>query len=99
VLFLNERSELTEGAISSLFVRIGGQLLTPPLACGVLPGVLRQHILATDSTAQERVLLPSDLYTADAVFLGNSVRGLRRVSRIDGVEIFSLSATRDSSSV
>jgi para-aminobenzoate synthetase/4-amino-4-deoxychorismate lyase len=99
VLFLNERGELTEGAISSLFVRIGGRLITPPLTCGVLPGVLRQHILATDPTAEERVLLPNDLYIADAVFLGNSVRGLRRVSRIDGVEIFSLSATRDSSSV
>jgi para-aminobenzoate synthetase/4-amino-4-deoxychorismate lyase len=98
VLFLNERGELTEGAISSLFVRKGGRLLTPPLACGVLPGVLRRHLLATDSTAEERVLLPGDLYAAEAVFLGNSVRGLRQVARVEGVDICALSAARDAGS-
>lgn len=102
VLFLNERGELTEGAISTLFVRSGGHLLTPPLACGVLPGVLRRHILATDRTAEERVLLPGDLYAAEAVFLGNSVRGLRRVARVDGTgpgaDLRPLTATRDAGS-
>ncbi|MBS1800326.1 MAG: aminodeoxychorismate synthase component I [Acidobacteria bacterium] len=94
VLFVNERGELTEGAISTLFVRSGGRLLTPPLACGVLPGVLRRHILATDPTAEERVLLPKDLDGADAVFLGNSVRGLRRVVRVEKTGPCLLSATR-----
>ena len=98
VIFLNERGELTEGAISSLFVRKGGRLFTPPLACGVLPGVLRRHVLATDSTAEERVLLPGDLETADAVFLGNSVRGLRQVSRLEGTGRYSLFAVRDAGS-
>jgi para-aminobenzoate synthetase/4-amino-4-deoxychorismate lyase len=98
LIFLNERGELTEGAISTLFIRSGGRLLTPPLACGVLPGVLRQHILATDPAAEERVLTLGDLHAADAVFLGNSVRGLRRVTRIEGVDLRSLSATLDVSS-
>ncbi|MBS1822696.1 MAG: aminodeoxychorismate synthase component I [Acidobacteria bacterium] len=98
VLFLNERGELTEGAISTLFVRSGGRLLTPPLVCGVLPGVLRRHILATEPGAEERVLLPGDLYAAEAVFLGNSVRGLRRVVRIEGDDLRALSATRDAGS-
>jgi para-aminobenzoate synthetase/4-amino-4-deoxychorismate lyase len=98
VIFLNERGELTEGAISTLFVRRGGRLLTPPLACGVLPGVLRRHILATDPTAEECVLVPGDLHAADVVFLGNSVRGLRRVARIEEVDLRSLSATLDVSS-
>jgi para-aminobenzoate synthetase/4-amino-4-deoxychorismate lyase len=98
VIFLNERGELTEGAISTLFIRSGGRLLTPPLACGILPGVLRQHILATDPAAEERVLTLGDLHAADAVFLGNSVRGLRRVTRIEGVDLRSLSATLDVSS-
>ena len=37
VLFRNQRDEVTEGAISNIFVRIEGRLYTPPLACGVLP--------------------------------------------------------------
>jgi para-aminobenzoate synthetase/4-amino-4-deoxychorismate lyase len=87
VLFLNERSELTEGAISTLFVRIHGQLLTPPLSAGALPGVLRRHILATDPTAQERTLTLADLSAADAIYLGNSLRGLRQVTRLDTGEL------------
>jgi para-aminobenzoate synthetase/4-amino-4-deoxychorismate lyase len=98
VLFLNERGELTEGAISTLFIRRGGRLLTPPLSSGMLPGVLRRHILATDPTAEERVLCLDDLYAADSVFLGNSVRGLRKVTRIDARDLQPLSASLDGSS-
>jgi para-aminobenzoate synthetase/4-amino-4-deoxychorismate lyase len=83
VLFLNQRGELTEGAISTLFVRLKGQLLTPPLSGGVLPGVLRRHILATDPTAREQTLTPADLAAADVIYLGNSLRGLRQVTRLD----------------
>jgi para-aminobenzoate synthetase/4-amino-4-deoxychorismate lyase len=82
VLFLNERDELTEGAISTLFVNLDGQLLTPPLAAGVLPGVLRRQILETREDAAEAPLFLRDLSLVRAVFLGNSVRGLRPVSQI-----------------
>jgi para-aminobenzoate synthetase / 4-amino-4-deoxychorismate lyase len=52
-------------------------LLTPPVACGLLDGTLRQELLATrpDEVA-EAVLRPNDLADADAVLLDNSVRGL-----------------------
>jgi para-aminobenzoate synthetase / 4-amino-4-deoxychorismate lyase len=83
VLFLNERGELTEGAISNLFVHLNGQLLTPPLSAGVLPGVLRRHILDTDPTAREQTLRPDDIGRAEAIYLGNSVRGLGQVTRLD----------------
>jgi para-aminobenzoate synthetase/4-amino-4-deoxychorismate lyase len=83
VLFLNERGEFTEGAISNLFVCINGRLLTPPLSAGALPGILRRHILATDATAREQSLTPADLARAEAIYLGNSLRGLRRVARLE----------------
>jgi para-aminobenzoate synthetase/4-amino-4-deoxychorismate lyase len=79
VIFLNERGEVTEGAISNVFIRQAGKLLTPPLRSGVLPGVFRRHLLETDAGAEERVLTVRDLETADAIFVGNSVRGLREV--------------------
>ncbi|HEY0309375.1 MAG TPA: aminodeoxychorismate synthase component I [Acidobacteriaceae bacterium] len=79
VLFLNERGEVTEGAISNLFIERDGRLLTPPVASGLLPGVFRRHLLETDPRAEEQVLTLDDLRTADAVYLCNSLRGLRRV--------------------
>lgn len=81
VLFRNERGELTEGAISNVFVEMDGRLWTPPLGSGVLPGVLRGHLLAKGEAA-ERVLTVEDLEAAEAVFVGNSVRGLRRVTEL-----------------
>jgi para-aminobenzoate synthetase/4-amino-4-deoxychorismate lyase len=78
VLFLNEREEVTEGAISNLFVSQQRKLLTPPLDCGVLPGVYRRHVLETTRGAEERVLKIEDLHRADAVYICNSVRGWRK---------------------
>lgn len=79
VLFLNSRGELTEGAISNVFVEKDGRFLTPPVECGLLAGVFRRHVLETRANAEERVLLLEDLRNADGVYLCNAVRGLRRV--------------------
>jgi para-aminobenzoate synthetase / 4-amino-4-deoxychorismate lyase len=89
VIFQNERGEVTEGAISNVLIKKAGKLLTPPLSCGVLPGIFRRHLLETDATAAERIVTVEDLKTADAVFLCNSVRGLREVKSIcfDGLPI------------
>jgi para-aminobenzoate synthetase / 4-amino-4-deoxychorismate lyase len=75
VLFLNERGELTEGSRSSLFVRQGGRLLTPALAGGLLDGVLRRTLIA-EGKCEEGVLTLEDLRSAEAVWLGSSLRGL-----------------------
>jgi len=82
VLFLNERGELTEGAISNLFLRRDGRLLTPSLTSGLLPGVYRRHMLETLPRAAEAVLTLDDLRAADAVFLCNSVRALHKLSTV-----------------
>ena len=82
VLFLNEREEVTEGAISNVFVLSEGKLFTPPLCCGVLPGVFRRYLLETNADAEERVLTLHDLEAADGIFLCNSVRGMRRIKSL-----------------
>ena len=79
VLFFNQSGELTEGAISNVFVEKDGRLLTPPIECGLLPGVYRRHLLETRSEIEERILSEDDLRTADAVYITNAVRGLRKV--------------------
>ncbi|TCD48967.1 aminodeoxychorismate synthase component I [Chlorobium sp. N1] len=77
LLFLNERGEVAEGAISTVFVRKGGRLLTPPLEAGILDGVWRSYILRTRPDAREQPLTLRDLREADAVYMANAVRGMR----------------------
>lgn len=78
-LFLNERGEVAEGARSNVFVERDGVLLTPPLASGALPGVLRASLLA-QGRAREAVLYPADL--RGDFWLGNALRGLIPVRMI-----------------
>jgi len=80
VLFLNRSGEVTEGAISNIFVEKDGRWLTPPVNCGLLAGVFRRHLLETRPDVKEQVLRVEDLRQADAVYLANAVRGLRRVA-------------------
>ena len=80
VLFMNHDGEMTEGAISNLFVEKDGRWLTPPVECGLLDGVYRRYLLATLVGVEERVLHGEDLRGADQVYLTNAVRGLRRVT-------------------
>ena len=73
-IFLNTRGEVCEGARSNVFVERAGTLLTPPLASGLLPGVLRQHLLES-GRAVEQVLTLADL-AGRPFYLGNALRGL-----------------------
>ena len=84
VVFVNEHGELTEGARTNLFLEIEGELLTPARRCGLLDGTLRREMLEAGRPrpAREAVLLPADLDRAEAVFLGNSLRGLVRAVRV-----------------
>ncbi|GAK33447.1 aminodeoxychorismate synthase component 1 [alpha proteobacterium Q-1] len=77
IIFCNEHGHLCEGLRSNLFIRRGQFLLTPALDEGPLPGVLRAELLAMGQ-AQEARLDLDDLIHADAVYIGNAVRGLGR---------------------
>ncbi len=77
VLFVNERGEVTESTIANVVVEIDGERFTPPLACGLLPGVFRAELLRRGEIV-ERVLRPADLRGAEAIWLINSVRRWRR---------------------
>lgn len=77
VVFFNEKGELCEGSYTNVFVEIDGHLYTPPVSAGLLPGVLRRVLLAIDEV-EARSLTLQDMLDADALFIGNSVRGLLR---------------------
>jgi para-aminobenzoate synthetase/4-amino-4-deoxychorismate lyase len=75
-LFFGPDGELLEGGRSSVFVRIGRRWYTPPLADGVLPGVMRS-VLLDDSrwAAGERRLTRADVLAAERLVVCNALRG------------------------
>ena len=81
VIFCNEKGELTEGAISNIFIRRGDDWRTPRLECGLLPGLWRAERLAAWS-AEECILKPEDLGEADEIRIGNSLRGSGTVTLV-----------------
>lgn len=73
ILLFNENDELTEFTIGNLVVKLNGDLFTPPIECGLLPGTFRAELIAYGEV-KERVLKKQDLAKAEAVFLINSLR-------------------------
>jgi para-aminobenzoate synthetase/4-amino-4-deoxychorismate lyase len=72
-VFVDREGWLTEGTFSSLFVKRGDKLLTPPLERGLLPGILRAKLIE-EGRAEEADLTPADL--EGGFMIGNIVRGL-----------------------
>lgn len=83
VLYLNTRDEVAEGSRTNIFVEIDGELATPPVSCGLLPGIYRSHVLESRPSCVERILSLQDLTQADAIYLCNAVTGLVQVRLID----------------
>ena len=73
VAFVDPHGFVTEGSYTSIFVARDGMLVTPPLARGLLPGVLRAELI-DQGRAREGDVTPDDL--ADGFFVGNALRGL-----------------------
>jgi para-aminobenzoate synthetase/4-amino-4-deoxychorismate lyase len=74
LILWNEAGELTECSFGNLALQLDGQWLTPPLAAGLLPGVLRAELLAQGRIREAR-LTREDLARAEGLAFFNSLRG------------------------
>ncbi len=84
ILFTNTRGELTEGARSNLLVKLAGRWWTPPLASGILPGVMRSVLLDDMNWGvAERVLTLADLHNAEEIYLCNAVHGALKARLVE----------------
>ena len=71
---------VTEGSWTSVFADgPDGVLLTPPATLGLLPGVLREHLMA-EGRAREAELTLDDL--GSGFWIGNALRGLMRAALV-----------------
>jgi para-aminobenzoate synthetase/4-amino-4-deoxychorismate lyase len=75
VIFADPDGRLTEGSFTSVFVEREDRLVTPPLARGLIPGVLRDKLIA-EGRAVEGDLGAEDL--EGGFLLGNMLRGLMK---------------------
>jgi para-aminobenzoate synthetase/4-amino-4-deoxychorismate lyase len=78
LVFWNERGEVTESSIANVVVPIDGELFTPPIECGLLPGTFRNYLLA-QGTIKERVITIDEFQRAPEFFLINSIRKWIRI--------------------
>ena len=76
VLLTNEEGRVTEGTVTNVAILRDGSWVTPPVAEGLLPGVMRQKLLERGTLREEPISVHS-LVGADAVAVFNSVQGWR----------------------
>lgn len=90
-LFLNELGEVAEGCTTNIFWVKRSVLFTPHPDCGILPGIIRKAMISLAPKVGLRVKETRshlrELFSADLVFLTNSIIGVARVSEIDGKKL------------
>jgi branched-chain amino acid aminotransferase len=91
VILLNERNEVTECTAANIFCVLKGEVRTPTLSTGCLPGVTRTTLLEVAEKAgmsiEEATLQIEDLFGADEVFITSTTRDVQPVSEIEDRKI------------
>ena len=90
-LFLDIEGHVAEGPISNVMFVKGRKLITPPLSCGILPGITRAVTmeLATEHglTVEERPVERQEIESADEMFYTSSLRELYPIVKVDDTTI------------
>lgn len=87
LIHINEKGHVTEGIYTNIFWVKAGQVYTPDIKCGCLPGIKRMWVLET----LKKLGIPCnigyysirDLHSADEVFLTNALMGVMPVSQFE----------------
>ena len=91
VILLNELGDVAECTSANIFASTGGQVWTPPISSGCLPGITREVLLSEIHVpgihvAEKRLTL-AELEGADEVFITSTTRNLLPVREIEGKAI------------
>lgn len=81
-IFLNTMGEISEGTTTNIFFVKNKVLYTPPVSCGLLPGVMRRHVME-HFEVEERVIYPEDVAQFEECFVTNSLMGIMPVNRLE----------------
>lgn len=98
VILLNEYGDVAECTSANIFASTGGQVWTPPVSSGCLPGITRELLLGEIHVPgiriAEKKLTPAELEGADEVFITSTTRNLLPVNEIEGKKIGRTDHTR-----
>lgn len=90
-ILLNSLGEVTECGTENIFIARNGELVTPAIDSGLLPGITRDTVLRIASDlgikATERVLYEDDLYDADEVFATGTAIGIIPIREVSGKQV------------
>lgn len=90
-ILLSETGEVLEATTANIFLVKEGQIFTPPLESGILPGITRKEVIEISKKLKiktsETPLTVDDLKTAEEIFLTNSVIEVLSVSSVDGIKM------------
>jgi branched-chain amino acid aminotransferase len=90
-IMLTRDGYVADGPGENIFVVRNGRLLTPPLSMSILPGITRDTIVtiagALGYPVEETLLIRTDLYLADEVFMVGTATEVAPVRAVDGHEI------------
>jgi branched-subunit amino acid aminotransferase/4-amino-4-deoxychorismate lyase len=90
-LLLNMRGLLAEASTANLFIVHDGELTTPPVSDGALPGITRGAVLelarGAGIAARESSLTLDALHQASEAFLTNAVAGVLPLVSVDGRKV------------
>ena len=85
-LLINEDKNVVEATNGNLFMKIGSQLITPPISDGCLNGIMRKQIIAIVNKMEtiemiEKSISPFDLQKADELFISNVITGIQPITK------------------
>lgn len=87
VLLWNDKGQITESTIANLVIHHGGQWITPPVSCGLLPGTFRARLLDEGKIIENPITMDM-LNDAQRLCLVNSVRKWQEAC-LDPLALFS----------
>lgn len=90
-LFLNTKGNIAEGTMCNVFFMAEGNLITPDLSSGLLPGITRAIVLElaqqVGMRVEERQIHPEEVVTVTEMFVTSSLLEIMPVTMLDGRRI------------
>lgn len=77
-VFLNTKGMIAEGATTNVFFVKNGDIFTPSVECGLLPGIMRDYI-CRENQVWEKDIYPEEIKEFEEMFLTNSLLGVMPV--------------------
>ncbi|RLK63343.1 branched-chain amino acid aminotransferase [Atopobacter sp. AH10] len=84
LLLFNSKGQVCEGTVSNVFFVKDSQVITPPVSCGLLPGIVRRYLLENFSVREE-IIKREDLEEMDECFVTNSLMGIMPVNHVNNI--------------